>query len=110
MYMYNSTITAGSNSWKLMPIIVGVNYLTSATTLATWNAGTPAWANWSPNKAFLTTNSATGLPAGSPASDLVAYGALNFSSSGPLPTTGSATFIPPTGPITPLRIYFNLVI
>jgi hypothetical protein len=111
MYMYNSTlVTTGLNSWNLVPVIAGVMYLTSGTTRINWDAGKPTWANWSPNKAFLTTNSATGLPGGSPTADLVAYGALNFSSSGPLPSSGAATFVPPTGNIIPLRIFFYLLI
>jgi hypothetical protein len=110
MYMYNSTITQGSDSWKLIPVIAGVMYLSSGTTLASWNAGTPTWANWSPNKSFLITFNAPGLPPGSPSEDLVASGPLNFSSSGPLPTTGTATFNPSAGPITALRIYFYLLI
>jgi hypothetical protein len=110
MFMYNSTITQGSDSWKLIPVMAGVMYLSSGTTLANWNAGTPTWANWSPNKPFLITFNAPGLPAGSPSADLVACGPLNFSSSGPLPTTGTATFIPLPGNIIPLRIYFYLLI
>jgi hypothetical protein len=111
MYMYTSDVTIATNNWRVLPFISGVSYLTNTNTNISWS-NTPAWGFWVPNKtAFLTnSSSASGIP-GAPTQDLIAYGALNFSSSGPLPTTGSASFVPANlTSVVAMRIFFSLLI
>jgi hypothetical protein len=112
MYFANSNISAGqgANNWQLLPQIIGVQYVTSGNASGSLPNSTPVWGYWQPNKSCFLTNSGSGFPAGITA-DIAAYGSLQFSSAGPLPTTGAyTTKIGIIGQFIALRIYFSLLI
>jgi hypothetical protein len=100
----NTNVTNATNAYQTIPTILGIYYMTSATTALNYTT-TPTWAGMSAIRTLFASIGVTGPPV-----VVTATGSLQFSSASLLPTSGGATFIPGnTTQVTPYRIYFYLL-